>query len=396
MVHRYLKTFPAGTYIFREGEVADCAYLIEKGQVLITVDKDGENVPVSILHEGELFGEMGIIDGFPRSASAFAIDDCEVSVISESLLSERVGSADPIVQLLISLLIKRIRTVNIKFKGGDVVIGEQFATKPMLRQEALKRLKLENDLLQGLARKEFFLVYQGIYDLKTRHLVGFEALARWQNPERGLVPPGEFIDVAEQTSVIIPMGEWILEQGFRDLLILQSELQRPDLKMSINVSARQLDEPTFAGQLKKLQRKIQVNPQNVKLEVTERVLHRGDHILKTIEHVIAQGFSFAMDDFGTGYSSLTSLSNMKVETIKVDRSFVSTMIKDSRSRAIVQAVLAMALELGLEIVAEGIEHEAEAILLSALGCQLGQGYLFAKPKPLEEILRLLSTKKLAA
>ena len=226
-----LISFSAGSYIFREGDAGHCAYLLEKGRVLITILKDGESLPIAILGPGELFGEMAIIDGQPRSASAFALDDCEFTTISEDLLSERVSTADPIVQLLISLLIKRMRNVNLKLKGDGNLTDNVVGISPKMEDTARQRLKLENDLLRGLSRREFFLVYQGIFDLKSRELVGFEALARWQNPERGLVPPNEFIDVAEQTSVILPLGDWILEQGFNDLLILQKELGRTDLSM---------------------------------------------------------------------------------------------------------------------------------------------------------------------
>ncbi len=398
MVHGNSVSFTAGAYIFREGDAGTCAYLVEKGQVLITISKDGENVPVAIIGVGEVFGEMAIIDGLPRSASAFALDDCDLTVISERLMSERFAAADPIVQLVTFQLIKRMRSVNMKFKGHGALANQESVNKPaaVLGDVARKRLKLENDLLRGLAKKEFFLVYQGIFDLKTRDLVGFEALCRWKNPERGLVPPNEFIDVAEQTSVILPLGDWIMEQGFKDLLILQEALGRSDLTMSINVSSRQLNDPDFCNRVETLQNKIQVNPKNVKLEVTERIFQEGEFILPTIKSIGAKGFSFAMDDFGTGYSSLTSLFNMKVATIKVDRSFVSTIIKDVRSKAIVQAVVAMGIELGVDIVAEGIEHEDEALLLTALGCHHGQGYLFAKPKPLDEVLDIFAPKKAAA
>jgi EAL domain-containing protein (putative c-di-GMP-specific phosphodiesterase class I) len=396
MSHRYSRAFAAGSYIFREGDFGDCAFILEKGQVLITVSKEGENVPVAILNPGELFGEMAIIDGLPRSASAFAIEDCELSVISESLLNERVGASDPILQLLVSLLIKRLRSVNMKFKGDGNLNENPLITKSLFRDEAHRRLKLENDLMQGLAREEFFLEYQGIYNLATRDLVGFEALTRWRNPERGIVPPNDFIDIAEQTSVIIPLGEWILKKGFEDLQILQAELGDPNLIMSLNVSARQLNDPDFFNRLKKLQKVTSMDPKHIKLEVTERVFHEGEHLLSTIDQVAAQGYAFSMDDFGTGYSSLTSLLRMKVNTIKIDRSFVSTLIKDSRSKAIIQAVIAMAVELGLDVVAEGIEHEDEALLLGALGCQYAQGYLFAKPKPLEQIIRELGSLKKAA
>jgi EAL domain-containing protein (putative c-di-GMP-specific phosphodiesterase class I) len=348
------------------------------------------------LKKGDLFGEMAIIDGLPRSASAYAIEDCELSVISESLLNERISGSDPIVQLLVSLLIQRLRSVNKKFKGHVVENEDALVSKPLVLDEAHRRLKLENDLMQGLAREEFFLEYQGIYNLASRDLIGFEALVRWRSSERGIVPPNSFIDVAEETSMIIPLGEWILKKGFEDLQILQGALGDSELMMSLNVSARQLNDPLFFQRLQKLQKSTSVNPKHIKLEITERVFQEGEFILKTIDQVIEQGFSFAVDDFGTGYSSLTSLLKMKASTVKIDRSFVSTLTKDPRSKAIIQAIVGMASEMGLLVVAEGIEHEDEALLLGALGCQSAQGYLFARPKSLEQLIRELGVFKIAA
>jgi EAL domain-containing protein (putative c-di-GMP-specific phosphodiesterase class I) len=396
MAQRYTRSYAAGSYIFREGDKGDCAFIVEKGQVQIAINNNGESVPVAALKKGDLFGEMAIIDGLPRSASAYAIEDCELSVISESLLNERISGSDPIVQLLVSLLIQRLRSVNKKFKGHVVENEDALVSKPLVLDEAHRRLKLENDLMQGLAREEFFLEYQGIYNLASRDLIGFEALVRWRSSERGIVPPNSFIDVAEETSMIIPLGEWILKKGFEDLQILQGALGDSELMMSLNVSARQLNDPLFFQRLQKLQKSTSVNPKHIKLEITERVFQEGEFILKTIDQVIEQGFSFAVDDFGTGYSSLTSLLKMKASTVKIDRSFVSTLTKDPRSKAIIQAIVGMASEMGLLVVAEGIEHDDEALLLGALGCQSAQGYLFARPKSLEQLIRELGVFKIAA
>ncbi len=388
-----LLSFSAGTYIFREGEVGECAYYLERGKVLITVRKNDKELPVALLESGELFGEMAIIDGFPRSASAFVLADCDVVAISEETLTERVSETDPMVQLVISLLIKRVRSLNGKVKGNISLEDRDLMPSSRIGELGRKRMKLENDMIRALEKKEFFLVYQGIFNLKTKKLIGFEALVRWNNPERGLTLPSEFIDVAERTPLIHPLGEWILEQGFRGLLSLQEHLVQPELIMSINVSAQQLNDPKFAERISRIVQQTHIDPSKIKLEVTERVLHEGKYILPTIRQVMEQGFSFAMDDFGTGYSSLTSLFNINVDTIKIDRSFVSTLVRDLRSRAIVKAVVTMAIEMGMTVVAEGIEDGQEAEVLTSFGCQMGQGYLFSNPQTLENVL-LQSESKL--
>lgn len=386
MSNKFLRQIKATTIIFNEGDVGDCAYIIEKGRVQISITKGGVDTPLLVLHPGDIFGEMAILDGLPRSATATALEDCELSVVSKDLLTQRIDASDPIVRLLISLLLRRIRSSNRAFKG-EVDIVEEPGVRNIVRiDEARDRLKLENELVQGLEREEFFLEYQPIVDIKTRDLVGFEALVRWNSPTRGRVRPDLFIDAAEQTAVIIPLGEWILNQAFRDLVFLQKTLRRPDLTMSINVSVRQLNESQFIDRLLKAQDKTQINPQQIKLEVTERVFQEGEFILETIRKVREAGYSFSMDDFGTGYSSLTSLFNLKVDVIKVDRSFVSTFSSDKKSKAIVQAVIAMGLELGLVVVAEGVEKEEQAEILEKMGCVLAQGYLFSRPKPVSELL----------
>ncbi len=395
MALQFFKHMTAGEYIFREGDEADCAYIIESGSVQITIKKDGEDVTVAVLQPGDLFGEMAIIDGLPRSASAFAMEDCHLSVISKDILNQRVQTSDPIIRLLISILLQRIRNTNRTFKGLSNA-AQEVARKLVSNEEAHSRIKLERDLIQGFDNNEFHLQYQPVLDLNTRELRGFEALLRWENKERGRVPPNDFIDVAESSSLILPLGEWILNQAMQDLVKLQVLMANTDLFMSINVSVHQLTDATFETRVLNAIQNSHVQPQNVKLEVTERIFQGGPEVLAMVESVKKHGCSFTMDDFGTGYSSLNSLFDVQFETIKVDRAFVSRLMKDQKSKAIVQAVVTLASELGLNIVAEGIEKEVEAQILKKMGCQMGQGYLFAKPMPLDVLLEFFSKSKKSA
>jgi EAL domain-containing protein (putative c-di-GMP-specific phosphodiesterase class I) len=396
---QHCRKYHAGEFVFHEGEPGDCAFIIENGDVQISVLSSGKEIIVSSLGPGDIFGEMSTIDNLNRSASAYTLSGCNLSVVPKDLLTDRIRSSDPIVRLVISLLMRRVRNMNhaLRADGSAAPIYSEQTSVPLVNsEEARERLRLENDLIEALQRNEFYLDYQPILDLNTRGLVGFEALVRWNSPERGNVRPNEFIDVAEQTAVIIPMGEWILKQSFRDLKIFQTALQQPDLFMSVNVSIRQLNDPLFVERLDRVQQRENTNPKHIKLEVTERIFQEGPMIFESIDKVTDRGYQFSLDDFGTGYASLTSLFHMKVGNIKIDRTFVSTMVKDKKSKAIVRALLALAHELGLGVVAEGIEHEAEAKILSSMGCLLGQGYHFAKPLSIDKIIAQFSTAKKAA
>lgn len=394
---QFFKQISAGNFIFKEGDSADCAYIIESGKVQITIKKGSEDITIAVLEPGELFGEMAVLDGLPRSATAYAIEDCHLSIISRDILNQRVQSSDPIIRLLISILLKRIRNTNRTFKGLSNVIQHEQAKKLVSNEEAHGRIKLERDLILGLVNNEFFLEYQPVFDLKTKELRGFEALLRWQNKERGRVMPNDFIDVAEASSLILPLGEWILNRSMEDLMKIQTLLENKALFMSVNVSVHQLTDHTFENKVLNAMQTYSVAPGDIKLEVTERVFQGGAEVLEMINRIKAHGFSFTMDDFGTGYSSLNSLFDLQFETIKVDRIFVRRLLKDQKSKAIVQAVVTLASELGMNIVAEGIELESEAKILKKMGCHMGQGFLYAKSMPLDKVLEIYSKpKKIAA
>jgi EAL domain-containing protein (putative c-di-GMP-specific phosphodiesterase class I) len=391
MKNNFLRKLKIHDVLFREGDPADCAYIIEQGRLQVSVHKDGEDIPIATLGPGDIFGEMGIIDASPRSATVTALETCVLTTVSRSSLNDRIENSDPIVRLLISILMKRIRDAS--RTAGDRGEDSVQAIDKSWMQAGVDTLKLETDLMEGLRNREFFLEYQPIFQLETSKLLGYEALLRWQSPDRGLVRPDLFINVAEQTSVIVPMGYWILEQAIGDLLTLQSELAQSELFMSINVSVRQLVDPQFARRLQKIVVRLGGDPKRIKLEVTERVFQENPLIVQTIKKLRWSGFKISLDDFGTGYSSLTSLFNLPVDDIKVDRSFVSNVSKNPKSRAIVQAVIALGTELGLTVVAEGIEFEEQKEFLTSMGCKMGQGFLFSKPVALAKIIAELGGVK---
>jgi EAL domain-containing protein (putative c-di-GMP-specific phosphodiesterase class I) len=249
----------------------------------------------------------------------------------------------------------------------------------------IKRLRTGNDLHRALERNEFELHYQPFVDLHTTTLLGVEALVRWRHPTRGLLPPGEFIPLAEDTGLIVALGYWVIAEACRQSVAWR-ELRRQAgeepwrLMMSINVSPRQLVERNFASRLLEIVNASGVDRDTLLLEVTETTVMRDpDHAIAVLESLKAQGMHICIDDFGTGYSSLSYLKRLPVETIKIDRSFVDGLGQDPEDTAIVQAVIGIADSLGLLCVAEGVETQFQVDALRALDCQIAQGFLFGHP-----------------
>jgi len=248
-----------------------------------------------------------------------------------------------------------------------------------------RRLRTGNDLHRALERDEFELHYQPFVDLHTTTMLGVEALVRWRHPTRGLLAPGEFIDLAEDTGLIVPLGYWVIGEACRQAAAWHKVRARAGqeswrLMMSINVSPRQLVERNFASRLIEIVNASGVDRDSLLLEVTETTVMRDpDHAIAILETLKAQGMHICIDDFGTGYSSLSYLKRLPVETIKIDRSFVDGLGDDREDTAIVKAVIGMADSLQLLCVAEGVETHDQVDALRALGCQIAQGFLFGHP-----------------
>ncbi|HEX5725634.1 MAG TPA: EAL domain-containing protein, partial [Longimicrobiaceae bacterium] len=248
---------------------------------------------------------------------------------------------------------------------------------------AMERLRMETDLRRALERGEFTLRFQPIVALATGRVCGFEALARWEHPGRGLVLPGVFVPVAEETGLVLPLGRWVVEEACRQLGRWQDTLDGGEgLTVSVNLSARQFSQPDLARHLGRTLAGCGVDPARFRLEITESViLEHAEPALSLLEELRALGVGLCMDDFGTGYSSLGYLHRLHLDQLKIDRSFVSRMHRDGRSAQLVQAILALARNLGVQVVAEGVELPEQLRALRELGCEYGQGYLFSHPLP---------------
>ncbi|HAO11431.1 MAG TPA: GGDEF domain-containing response regulator [Planktothrix sp. UBA8407] len=253
-----------------------------------------------------------------------------------------------------------------------------------MHTRALTRLQLENDLRRAIDRQEFIVYYQPIICLLTGRISSFEALVRWKHPQRGLVPPNDFIPIAEATGLIIPLGFWVLENSCRQLKLWQEKsAQRGeifDITMSVNLSVKQFSQPNLIEQIDQVLESLQLDSKNLKLEITETAIMDNPELASELfEQLKARQIQLSLDDFGTGYSSLSYLHRFPLDIIKIDRSFISNLDSMEKNLEVVQAILNLAHHLGMSVVAEGIENQEQLSLLRLLGCELAQGYLFAKP-----------------
>ena len=249
--------------------------------------------------------------------------------------------------------------------------------------QALQHLALENSLRQALGREEFMLHYQPQVCIPTGRIVGMEALVRWQHPERGLVSPGAFIPVAENSGLIVPLGEWILRTACSQNMKWQETGMAP-LRVSVNLSPRQFRQPNLVEMVDQTLRETGMAPQFLELEITETSMMRNvESAIQTLRGLQALGVQIAIDDFGTGYSSLSYLKNFPISTLKIDQSFVRDAVTDRADAAIVKTIIALGHSLELTVKAEGVETEEQLEFLRRLECDEMQGYLFSKPLPPE-------------
>lgn len=250
-----------------------------------------------------------------------------------------------------------------------------------MHTRAMDMLEIERDLRWAVERRELFLQYQPIVSLATGGLRGFEALVRWQHPQRGLIPPMKFIPIAEETGLIIQIGQWVLGEACRQMRQWQ-ELATTDelLTMNVNLSSKQFMQPDLLEQIQLALAETGLEACSLKLEITESVVMENiETATRTLEQLRALGVELSIDDFGTGYSSLSYLQRFPVSTLKVDRSFISRITESAETTEIVRTIMKLAQTLGMDVVAEGVETEQQRAQLSALECEFGQGYYFARP-----------------
>jgi PAS domain S-box-containing protein len=268
---------------------------------------------------------------------------------------------------------------------------------PAMHASAVKRLSLETDIRKALDHGEFRVYYQPIVSLKTGQIAGFEALTRWERPE-GILPPSVFLGVAEETGLIIPMNRKLLREACQQLRAWQAEFPSAQpLTMSVNITSKEFAQPDLASEVQKCLEQTGVDPSCLQLEIIETIAmgdaEKSGHVLA---HLKALGVRLSIDDFGTGYSSLSRLRRIPVDTLKIDRAFIMNMDSDPENREIVRAIILLAHNLGLKVVAEGTETEAHVNLLKELNCEMAQGYFYSRPADNQTISKLLVGNRTAS
>ncbi|ROR30659.1 diguanylate cyclase (GGDEF)-like protein [Mobilisporobacter senegalensis] len=262
-----------------------------------------------------------------------------------------------------------------------------------INERLLEKIELQSEIRRAIENQEFVIYYQPLIDLNTDKIVGFEALIRWMHPAKGIISPGEFIPIAEETGLIVPIGRWVLFEACRQLKEWEDEGYE-DLTMSINLSARQFKDMDIIQMVYDTVDKTKVNPKHLELEITESIaLSNLEYSVETIQKLQEIGIQFSLDDFGTGYSSMSYLKMLPVKNLKIDKSFIDTVMDNTRDQKIISTIINLAQILHLDVIAEGVEYLDQALFLKDVLCNKAQGYLYSRPIPSDEARELIDSHK---
>jgi EAL domain-containing protein (putative c-di-GMP-specific phosphodiesterase class I) len=384
--------------IFHEGEPGNCAYIIEKGSVELSILINGSPKKISTLQEGSIFGEMALIGDHLRTGTAVAAEETWLIEIPEKYFEEKLESSDKFICVLLKLILQRY--IEMRTRLDKILTKSQCDASLVIMENALfegkgnsidtaRQLEAENNLKKAFEAGQMELFYQPIITLADLKVSGCESLIRWRHPKLGLIPPMEFIGLAEESGLIIPIGLWIIReatQACQRLLCNNEDFTF----VSINLSGKQFNNGDLTQNIKCIFEEQNIQPEKIKFEITESILMANPLDIAESLHALKKfGSTIAIDDFGTGYSSFSYLHRFPIDTLKIDKSFVSTMLDNSKSYEIVKSLCVLAKAIGMSIVAEGVETAEEHKLLSEMGVDYGQGYFYAKPMPESEFCSFL-------
>jgi EAL domain-containing protein (putative c-di-GMP-specific phosphodiesterase class I) len=424
--------FQENDFLFEEGDVGECAYIIESGSVELSIDKGGRILVIATLGEGEVLGEMAIIDKRPRTATARALEETKTIAIPLEYIEQKIEAADPTVRLFLRLVMERYRDIHARLshvlesmspshakaseEDIDSPTGEirnimsQYmdmqkritsalslstfkARKSALGEETIKSTRRlvteEKNLKAALENDEFCVHYQPIVELQSGNTVGCEALVRWNHPSGKLVLPNHFIERAETSGLIIDLGYWIAERACQFQSRLNSQFEQP-LFVTINLSGKQFDDSGLIRSLADIMDRTGAINEQIKFEITESLLLENPEIAgKALFKLKETRAKLAIDDFGTGYSSFSYLHRYPFDTMKIDGSFVRAMLRNKKSNEITKSLVNLSHDLGMNVVAEGIRSSGEAELLRDYHTEYGQGFYFSKAVAEEAFIKLL-------
>ena len=393
------KAFKAGETIMRQGEPGHCAYIIESGRVGIEIAATGGRIQnVGTRGAGTMIGEMALLDNAPRTATVRAIEDCELLEITKNDFSSRMQKADPILRMTSQVILARYRDTllraDIKHESSTWPPIEALELNYAGQTDAVESVKIANEFKDALKKKELSLHYQPIIDLQKENITGFEALMRWIHPVRGCIPPTIFIPIAEQTGLIVEASRWALRESCVALKRIEGRAGFiNELFMSVNFSSTDFASENFIETVYTTISESDIDPKLIHLEITERLLMgQPDNARDTLAMCRKAGIGVSIDDFGTGYSSLSYLHYFPIDTLKIDQAFVRDMDKNESNMMLVKSIIALGKNMNMRIIAEGVETRQQAKILSDLGCDMAQGYYFAKPMSEMDVTKFTNEK----
>ena len=392
---------------------------------------------LSNLKEGDVVGEMGLIDKLPRSATAVAMEPTRAVAIPLDYIETKIGAADPTIKLFLRYTMVRYRDMLTRFTkvfdgiedldespvnstlpdttaefknvinqyqqmrqrlSSAVNMPASIGEKSPIGDQTLFNTKLlvtqDKSIKSALEDKEFILRFQPVVDLRTKNIAGCEALVRWQTADGKIIPPSEFIPRAEATGLILDLGYWIVRRACEFQKRLADKFQQP-LFVSINLSGKQFDDPLLIDSLANIMTETGIDHGSIKFEITESLLMENPEIASdALLRLKETGAKLAIDDFGTGYSSFSYLHQLPLDTLKIDQAFVSAMSSNLKSSQIVKSLINLSHDLGMDVIAEGIETKSDLNILRKLGTDYGQGFIFSKGLSADKLIRLIS-KRLA-
>lgn len=369
---------PAGKIIFRAGDAATSAFVIERGRVDLFRGRGKSRVRLASLGDGEIFGEMALLDQTTRETTAVAAEPTELFIADQELLRSRLDRADPVLELIILALLDRLRETPL------TVAARAKSSGTISRRRAISQFETEHALTRAIAENKMVMHFQPIVALADGRVRGLEALARWRSRKNGLLAPSHFVDLAERSRFIRELDLWALGQACGLLRRLDQALAggAAELFVAVNLSPVHFNDRQVVAEVATVIRSHAVDPRRVKLEITENALIAD---IVTARAILADfrklGVGVALDDFGTGYSSLRHLHKLQVDMLKIDKSFVADIGKSRETARLVKAIIALAQTFKLPLTAEGIDARGQLTALAALGVDLGQGYYFSKALP---------------